>query len=256
MQFQFPVKLEQVNAKKVSDFILEQLEEAIILKELLSEEQLPTERELAAIFNASRLAVREALGQLEEKGLIEKRVGAKGGTFVLPVTMNSHLRNRKEIAQNWDEMLKLFEYRLVIEPEAASLAAQRMNEDELVQLESYLDMSKVATCPRELFRALDVKFHLAIAKGSGNHHFERAVRTIRTRINPALDLMPYNLEVRQVNYDNHIALFNAIKQGNHELSRDIMQEHIAKSADAIYARVFHDPEGDDDIAFRPHSDTR
>lgn len=46
MQLQFPLQFEKVNSKKVSDFILEQLEEAIILKELLSEEQLPTERSL------------------------------------------------------------------------------------------------------------------------------------------------------------------------------------------------------------------
>lgn len=73
------MRFEKVSAKKVSEFILEQLEEAIILKELLSEEQLPTERELAEIFNASRITVREALSELENRGLIEKCVGAKGG---------------------------------------------------------------------------------------------------------------------------------------------------------------------------------
>jgi len=241
MQVQFPVHLEQVNAKKVSDFILEQLEEAILLKELMSEQQLPTERELASIFNASRLAVREALGQLEEKGLIEKRVGAKGGTFVLPITMNSHLRNRQELADNWEEMLRLFEYRLVIEPEAAALAAQRITNEELAELQSYLELSRVATCPRELFRALDVKFHLKIAQASGNRHFEQAVRKIRTRINPALDLMPYNDQVRQVNNEKHASLFEALKARDHELSRAMMRQHIGGSADAIHSRVFSPP---------------
>lgn len=243
MQIQFPLHFEKVNSKKVSDFILEQLEEAIILKELLSEEQLPTERELASIFNASRLAVREALGHLELKGLIEKRVGAKGGTFVLPVTMNSHLRTRKEIERDWEYMLKLFEFRMLIEPEAACLAAQRITPEELDELQSYLDMSKVEDCPRELFRALDVKFHLAIAKASGNQHFEKAVRRIRTQINPALDLMPYNHNVRLVNNEKHTALFEAIKASKHQLSKELMKQHISKSVDAIYARVFTEEEG-------------
>ncbi len=238
MQQQFPLHFEKVNSKKVSDFILEQLEEAIILKELMSEEQLPTERELASIFNASRLAVREALGQLEEKGLIEKRVGAKGGTFVLPVTMNSHLRTRNEIMRDWDRMLKLFEFRLLIEPEAACLAAKRITAEEMEQLQGYLDLSAAEDCPRELFRALDVKFHLTIAKASGNLHFEKAVRSIRTQINPALDLMPYDQTIRLVNNENHKVLLSAIKERDHEWSRELMRQHIAKSADAIYARAF------------------
>lgn len=244
MQVQFPVRLEQVNAKKVSDFILEQLEEAIILKELLSEQQLPTERELASIFNASRLAVREALSQLEDKGLIEKRVGAKGGTFVLPVTMNSHLRNRKELEDNWEDMLRLFEYRLTIEPEAAALAAERITNEQLEELHSYLELSRVVTCPRELFRALDVKFHLKIAQASGNRYYEQAVRRIRTRINPALDLMPYNEQIRRTNNERHTALFEALKARDRNQSRDVMRQHIDGSADAIYARVFRPRDAD------------
>ncbi|MEK4327536.1 FCD domain-containing protein [Paenibacillus sp. FSL R7-0297] len=238
MQLQFPLQFEKVNSKKVSDFILEQLEEAIILKELLSEEQLPTERELATIFNASRLAVREALGQLEANGLIEKRVGAKGGTFVLPVTMNSHRRTKKEIEREWDKMLKVFEFRMLIEPEAAFLAAGRITPEEVEQLQELLDMSRAEDCPRELFRALDVKFHLNIAKSSNNLYFEKAVRQIRTQINPALDLMPYNHEIRSVNCENHSLLLEAIQARDAGLSKEIMRQHIAKSAEAIYARVF------------------
>lgn len=72
MSSTFSFRFEKVSTKKVSEFIREQLEEAIILKELMSEEQLPAERDLAEIFNVSRITVREALSSLEEKGLIEK----------------------------------------------------------------------------------------------------------------------------------------------------------------------------------------
>lgn len=233
-EFQF----EKVTPKKVSDFILDQLEEAIILKELLSGEQLPTERELATIFKTSRLAIREALSLLEEKGLIEKRVGAKGGTFVLPLTLNSHMRNRMEIRKDWNEMKKLFEFRSIIEPEASYLAAKRISEIELDRLRDYLRMSIEPDCSRELFRSLDVKFHLAIAKASGNQYFEKAVREIRTKINPALDLMPYSDKVKKVNYEGHINLLKALERGDGEQSRDIMRLHICNSEESIYAKVF------------------
>lgn len=238
MGIQFPLHFEKVSAMKVSDFILKQLEEAIILKELMSEEQLPTERELATIFNASRLAVREALGQLEQRGLIEKRVGAKGGTFVLPVTMNAHRRTRQEIRGSWPAMLEVFEYRTLIEPEAAYLAAARITKESLHQLEEYVRLSTSEDCTRELFRSLDVKFHLAVAQASGNTFLEQSVRQIRTRINPALDLMPYDKDIRAVNVQKHIKLLEAITSGNAELSRTIMREHVSGSKEAIYHRVF------------------
>ncbi|MBT2290541.1 FadR family transcriptional regulator [Paenibacillus albidus] len=237
MFIRFPLNLEKVSAKKVSEFIREQLEEAIILKELLSEEQLPSERELAEIFNASRITVREALSQLESKGLIEKRVGAKGGTFVLPVTANSHKRTRAEIKRDWEQMLKVFEYRTIIEPEGACLAAERITAGELELLQSYLDKSMEPECTREWFRALDVKFHLTIAKASGNPYCEAAVRQIRTKINPALDLMPYDEEIRAVNYGIHSEILTALKARDREQSREIMRRHIGNSGEAIYARL-------------------
>ncbi|WP_341282652.1 FCD domain-containing protein [Paenibacillus sp. FSL H8-0537] len=231
------MQFEQVSAKKVSDFILEQLEEAIILKDFLAEEQLPTERELAAVFKASRLAVREALSELEGKGLIEKRIGAKGGTFVLPLTINSHQRTREEVRGGWDDMLKVFEYRSIIEPEAAYLAAKRISTAELEQLRGFIETSMEEDCTREMFRSLDVKFHLSIAKASGNDYFEKAVRKIRTKINPALDLMPYNENVRRTSYDKHMLLLDALHAGDGNGAKEAMKQHIDETVHAIYARV-------------------
>lgn len=233
-----PWHFEKVTPKKVSDFIFEQLEEAIILKELMSDEQIPSERELSVIFSASRLAVREALAQLEALGLVEKRVGAKGGTFVLPLTLNSHRRNREEIAKNWEVMLKIFEFRAVIEPEAAFLAAERMTDEELKQLQEYIEASMNPDCSREVFRALDVKIHLSIAQASGNPYLGKAIRQIRTKINPALDLMPFSEHVRSVNNQEHEALFLALSSHDGLKSRKLMKQHINMSAEAIYSRVF------------------
>lgn len=237
MQGQLTFQFEKVSAKKVSEFIREQLEEAIILKEIMGEDQLPSERELAEIFNASRITVREALAALEAKGLIEKRVGAKGGTFVLPITANAHKRTKEEIMRDWEQMLHVFEYRTIVEPEGAFLAAERITAGELEVLEGYVMQSREPDCSREWFRALDVKFHLAIAKASGNPYIERAVREIRTKINPALDLMPYDDRIRSLNHGIHMDILEALKAHDPIRSRDTMKKHIESSADAIYARL-------------------
>lgn len=239
------MNLEQVSPKKVSDFIFDRLEEAIILKEFMSDEQLPSERDLATIFNASRITVREALARLESLGLVEKRVGAKGGTFVLPITRNSHLRNRDEMRRNWDSMIEVFEYRMVVEPGAAYLAAQRIKKEELQQLRDYVTASIEPDCTREAFRSIDVRIHLSVAKASGNSYFDHAVRQIRTKINPALDLMPYSDRVKVNNYEAHRDLIAALEAGDADRSRDIMYRHIEHSAEAIRARVFADESFED-----------
>ncbi len=222
-----------VSPKKVSDFVLEQLEEAIILKEVLPDEQLPPERELATLFKASRLAVREAIAELEKRGLIEKRLGAKGGTFVLPLTSKINQRTRQQIKKNWADMKQLLEYRTMIEPEAARLAAERISPESLGQLRKLVETSGGEDCSRELFRALDVKFHLSIANAADNTYIENAVRLIRTKINPGLDLMPYNREIQMSSYELHLVLIEALDARDGERASKIMKQHVEKTLGAL-----------------------
>lgn len=219
----------EVTPKRVSDFILEQLEEAIILKEVLPEEQLPPERELATLFKASRLAVREAIAELEQKGLIERRLGAKGGTFVLPLTAKTHQRTIQQIADNWTQTKELLEYRLIIEPEAARLAATRIMPEQLAYIRDLVEKSSGEDCNREMFRSLDVKFHLEIARASGNSYFESAVRLIRTKINPGLDLMPYNREIQLASYEMHHVLLDALAERDGDKASKTMYVHVHKT---------------------------
>mgnify|MGYP002624309688 CR=1 FL=1 len=233
-----PIEFRKVNAVKISDIIFEQLKEAIILKELLPEQQLPPENELARIFETSRMTVRQALARLKEQGFIVQKVGTKGGTFVQPVTLYSEARSPEEIRQKWPQLREVFEYRVLIEPEAAAYAAKRMTDVELTCLQDLIEKSEEPGISRELFRAYDVKFHLAIARGSGNSYIEQAVRKIRTEINPSLDLMPYDEETRQANLEIHRKLYEAIAARDSILAKDLMRKHVIGAAQKIYEKLF------------------
>lgn len=233
MESSYFARFKQVTPKRVSDFILEQLEEAIILKEVLPDEQLPPERELATLFKASRLAVREAIADLEQKGLIERRLGAKGGTFVLPLTAKTHERTIKQIAENWNETKEMLEYRSIIEPEAARLAAARITPDQLAFIRELVEKSSGEDCNREMFRSLDVRFHLEIARASGNSYIENAVRRVRTKINPGLDLMPYNRQIQLASYELHHVLLEALGERDGDKASQTMSLHVGKTLDAL-----------------------
>ena len=73
-----------IQATKVFEQIAMQIEQQILRGDLHSGDRLPTERELAEQFHASRTAVREAMKTLAQKGLVDMRPGR--GTMVIDGT--------------------------------------------------------------------------------------------------------------------------------------------------------------------------
>src|SRR5437868_15156919 len=71
-----------VSVARASSSIADQIRQAIVTGQLKEGERLPPERELAEQFGVSRVTVRDALRALEAMGLIEVRVGARGGAFI------------------------------------------------------------------------------------------------------------------------------------------------------------------------------
>lgn len=223
---------QNINAKKVSAYIFEQLKEAIVLKELLPGEQLLPERELSKIFNASRATIREAIAILKEDGLIEQRRGNKGGTFVLPLTQQDINRTKQKVIQERDNYKELFEYRNTIEPQIVRLVVRNITDDQLKNLE-LINEQMEREKNREEFRSLDVKFHLALGKYSNNRYFEKAVRMIRLQVNPVLDLLPFDDQVHQDSCKEHIELLKAIANKDEDYAYAVMLNHIVSTANKL-----------------------
>ena len=72
-----------VRAERVSQLIEGQLKEAIITHHYRAGDKLPSERELADMFNASRSSIREAIRSLERSGFVVVKKGVHGGAFVI-----------------------------------------------------------------------------------------------------------------------------------------------------------------------------
>src|ERR1700754_1184943 len=74
--------LTRVSVGRVSEMIVEQIRLLIRQGDLVPGSRLPAERELCERFGVSRVTVREALRVLEATGLVDIRIGARGGAFV------------------------------------------------------------------------------------------------------------------------------------------------------------------------------
>jgi DNA-binding FadR family transcriptional regulator len=141
--------------------IAAQLRRAILGGAYDYRERLPSERELADHFAASRSTVREALRQLEDMHLVSRRIGS--GTFV---THNAEFGgpNIAEITSP----LELIEVRFAFEPHIARLAAINATARELEQLAAALARLESCGADREIFSREDEAFHLALAECARN----------------------------------------------------------------------------------------
>lgn len=82
-------KIESIKKRRLSEEVLKKLQFMIIDGTYKTGDQLPSERELAELFQVSRASIREALRVLETLGFLDSRVGIAGGTFVKKISIDS-----------------------------------------------------------------------------------------------------------------------------------------------------------------------
>jgi GntR family transcriptional repressor for pyruvate dehydrogenase complex len=158
-----------VRAPRLYEQIVQQIEDSMKKGSLKAGDQLPAERDLAEKFGVSRTAVREAVKALREKGLVEAYSGR--GTFITNGTSQA-------IRQSLDLMIKigqpdgaaqLVEFREILEPEIAGLAATRVEEQHLTMMRDAIAiMDQTREDDPDAFIEADLDFHLALAEAAAN----------------------------------------------------------------------------------------
>jgi GntR family transcriptional repressor for pyruvate dehydrogenase complex len=197
--------------------------------------RLPTERELAESFGVSRSVVREAIKVLAAIGLVESRQGS--GLYVrndpIPVVTRAFILSVSPDAESVD---RLFEFRQVLESEAARLAAARRSDDDLAAMRE-----AIALCdPKrdgddwDLFGRADSQLHLAIAHASGNPYLEVAIATAREMQRDVVRLFADHPGSMQVAVGHHQDLVAAIERGEADAAATIMTDHIGYTGAIVH----------------------
>ncbi len=143
--------------------IARQLQEAITSGTYGHGDQLPTERQLAVSYGASRTTIRKALTWLEDQKLVERRAGS--GTYA-----NYEPEIRGEDIAERTSPLELIEVRAAIEPQMARLAVLHASARDLERLQTLVEELQAAERKDDALRysAVDEQFHLAIASATSN----------------------------------------------------------------------------------------
>ncbi len=180
---------------------------------------LPSERELAQIFDVSRVPVREALKTLDFMGALEHVRGK--GVFIRKIDMNQVLSNIDFLmADPVHTLLDLFEAREAIELQATRLAAERRTEEDLSAMRSVInEMEQNIHLGKDVYEE-SMKFHSAVMVAAHNSVF----------------LMINEFLAAILAYSRKQSLQNP---GRHELALDyhkkIMHKIIAQDADGAVA---------------------
>lgn len=209
---------------------VEQLATSIRLGVYQRGSRLPPERELAERLKVSRSTLREAMAALREAGLVQTTRGRGGGTIVTLRPRTPTGRAASLSPQAREEWLDTLDFRRIVEPGGAHLAAsRRLSEDERSQLEQAHD--DVATARRPAaHRQADSRFHLTVAALSGSPRTIEAVTSVQATLNEMLLAIPV-LDANIAHSDRqHERLLHAILGRAPDRARAAMEEHCDDTA--------------------------
>lgn len=229
---QSPV-FEAIEQPRAHEYVAEQIRRQIGLGIIGPGDALPPERDLARMFRVGRVTVQLAIGALEAQRLITTRRGRSGGSFVLAAKEPASLDLRVvEVANSSDRISEAVEYRLVVEPAAAALAASRRTKRQIALLGDAAERTADASTDAEFMRE-DTVFHVAVAKVTGNRFVIAGVEEARFQLNSVLSLLPDNRAEHERSVKDHAAILSAIEAGNDRDASRAMASHLSETTENV-----------------------
>ncbi len=195
--------------------------------ELAPATRLPPEGELAELMGVSRGSLREAMRVLAHLGIVDVRVG--DGTYVTDLDGTSLLRGFDLLGKvaNEKTALETFEIRRILEPAATAMAASRITEEQLAELENLVNELQAET-DSDRFVQLDIQFHDLIAAATGNVSLRMLCASFSARTQRARLVRAQNSEENLARTTvEHNDIFRHIKDREPVLAAAAATSHIA-----------------------------
>ncbi|MEM5818479.1 MAG: FCD domain-containing protein, partial [Desulfitobacterium hafniense] len=121
-----------------------------------------------------------------------------------------------------------------LEVEAAGLAALRRNEEELATLGDLIEQMENDLPDAQNSEALDLKFHLTLAKASENPLLDRMMNTVQEIMGQTLQVtralwMSATIEGTSYRlFEDHRNIYEMIRDQNADMARKLTYEHLRK----------------------------
>ncbi len=212
--------------------VFEQLKAQIITGKWKPGYKIPSENELAEIFNVSRMTVREALQALVALDLLEKKRGR--GTFVKNSFTESFISSLLPLIQfDRSQAAYMHEYRKIVEVGSIELVVERASLEDIQRLKNILEeMKKYRQNNLEKFALEDVNFHLALSQITKNPIIIRANFVIKDFFRNHMIKIVEAMGTESGLYF-HEKIIQAIEKGNKEEAKQLMKKHLEKNEEYL-----------------------
>ena len=214
--------------------VVEQIQEAIISGRLNVGDRLPAERELKEMLQTSRSTLREALRVLEQKGLIEIKLGMGGGALVKTVSSDQVSESLDLLIRSQKVSLNhIAEFREKVEGDIAAIAARKATKENIKVMKKLLENARNAVEKgndgHQIFIKADKEIHLYFAQISENPIYISILKTIHDNINRYYDQY-LSMEEREMkeNLRDLENVIQAVENGRDEDACNLVRSHVRR----------------------------
>jgi GntR family transcriptional repressor for pyruvate dehydrogenase complex len=221
------MKIKSIKRTSAADEVFRILHEWILSDRLKPGDKLPSQDELARQFNVSRNTLREAIYKLTVMGLLTAKQGI--GTVVNITTASSYITSLSDHLLLKPATVRDFiEARVIVEQAAVRLAGTRANSDDIEDLNDIIKQQIAAFNKGDVenFVELDSKFHMELARISGNNVLLKFLETTRELLHKFIaevSHLPGAIE-SAINYHRKIVEFLSIKDNKKAVEK--MRDHL------------------------------
>jgi DNA-binding FadR family transcriptional regulator len=224
-----------VSSSRVSQLIVDQIRMLLKEERLQPGDRLPSERELCTQFGVSRVTVREALRSLEASGLVEIRLGARGGAFVTAPSS-------RRVGEGLADLLSLSpltatevtEARLVFELGIVPLIVERATEEDLDALRALCDEHAEAVKQDRYDMEMSADFHTRVAACTHNGAIEMLVQSFHGPLLMSLrEAQSIEPQMGHRGSKEHRKFVEAIAARDAEAATEIMRTHLQRTASRV-----------------------
>lgn len=229
-------RAELSSKKRISETIKNDLKQAVLDGVYKPGDKLSPEVEIARKYGVSKVSAREALRDLELEGLIIKKRGIFGGSFVaepgaekmVDVVTNAFLFGGVTVTD-------LAEFRQILEPGLAKLAAKQRTEKDLAIMEEYIAAIHLSIEKGDPDQTKAIGFHKLIADACHNRFISALMDALVHVFQQVLDKEPdLNTARKDVRFNE--LFFKHIKARDGEKAELIMKEHFNALKEIIRQR--------------------
>ena len=226
----------KITKERISDQIKNILKQGILDGHFKPGDKFPPEVEIARQYNVSKVSAREALREMESEGLIQKKRGIFGGSFVaepgaekmVNVVSNSFLFGGVTVTD-------LAEFRQILEPGLARLAAKRRTDADLAAMESCIKDIQVSIEKGEPNQTKAIGFHRLIADACHNLFISSLMEALVAVFQQVLAKEP-DFETANKDIEYNRLFYKYIKNRDGEKAHEIMMQHFDTLEEIIEKR--------------------